>query len=50
MIVMIPASSNVKNSAPTHGGELFGFGLGGGCLRTRLDLLFGMARDSTGER
>lgn len=48
MIVMIPASNSVKNSAPIHGGELFGFGFGGGCLRTRFDLLFGIARDSTG--
>ncbi len=45
---MTPAMSNVKNKAPTHGGELFGLGFGGGCLRTRFDLLFGMVRDSTG--
>jgi hypothetical protein len=42
MITTTPAPINVKNKAPTHGGECFGLAFGGGCLRTLLDLLFGM--------
>jgi hypothetical protein len=32
----------VKKIAPTHGGDLFGLALGGGCLLTLFDLLFGI--------
>jgi hypothetical protein len=40
----------MKNNAPTHGGELFGLGLGGGWRWTLLDRLFGMSvKDSSVE-
>jgi len=41
---MAPHPRSVKNNAPTHNGETFGFVFGGGCLRTRFDLLFGIRR------
>ncbi len=45
MIATTPAPINVKNSAPTHGGERLGFGLGGGCRLCRLERLLGMRQD-----
>jgi hypothetical protein len=29
-MTITPAAIRVKNNAPTHGGDCFGFGLGGG--------------------
>ncbi|MEA2507851.1 MAG: hypothetical protein QOH48_2469 [Actinomycetota bacterium] len=42
MIAAKPAPIKVKNSAPTHGGDCFGLGFGGGCRLWRLERLFGM--------
>ncbi|MEA2485305.1 MAG: hypothetical protein QOD46_416 [Actinomycetota bacterium] len=42
MIAITPAPIKTKNSAPTQGGDCFGLGLGGGCLRWRFERLLGM--------
>ena len=41
-MVTTPARINVKKRPPTHGGDFFGFVLGGGWRRTRFDFDFGI--------
>jgi len=47
MITITPPTRRVKKTAGIMGPDLFGFGLGGGCLLTLLDLLFGISGEDS---
>src|ERR671918_3151327 len=44
MSTTTPQPSSRKNRTPTHSGDCFGLGFGGGCRGLLLDRLFGISR------
>src|SRR5918995_2013906 len=44
MSTTTPEPSSRKNSTPTHSGDCFGLGFGGGCRGLLLERLFGISR------